>query len=78
MGRGIERAVALAHSVLGNIPCARGQGRRARDGPGPFCIGECIVRAAALAHSALENIPRARGQGRRARDGPRPFCMGNA
>eukprot|EP00959_Pyramimonas_sp_CCMP1952_P128264 2682100-Pyramimonas_sp.AAC.1 len=57
------RAAALAYSALQTIPCARGQGRRARGGPGPFWIRACIERAAALTHSVYDNIPCARGQG---------------
>eukprot|EP00959_Pyramimonas_sp_CCMP1952_P440318 9218749-Pyramimonas_sp.AAC.1 len=38
VGKCIVRAAAPAHSARGKMPCARGQGRRARGDPGPFCM----------------------------------------
>ena len=82
-GKAAARVAALAHSVLENTPCAKGEGRRARGGPGQCCVGKCTMRggkaaarAAALANSVLESTPCAKGQGRRARGGPGPPCVG--
>eukprot|EP00959_Pyramimonas_sp_CCMP1952_P294239 6154551-Pyramimonas_sp.AAC.1 len=57
MGKGIARAVALAH-----WPVLYGIMHSARGGPGPFCAvkyhargARAAARAAALARSALEN-----------------------
>ena len=52
------RAAALALYAWEKTKCANGQGRRARGGPGPFCVGKRTLRER---------------QGRRARGGPGLF-----